>query len=368
MLAEIDRPLDVVFELQVPTTSRASGSRSARAEEGRADDTPRRSTPGSRRTTARPSRSSSTTARAGTSSAIHGDRTVERGLRQIQDALEQVGGAGSDRPQVRARDRADGARPGASSPTRSRMLGEQLEPGVTTGELDRIAEEFIRSQGGVPTSKGYRGFPAAICISPNDMIVHGIPGAYRVEEGDIALVRRRRHARRLVADSAVHVRRSARSPPRPQRLLDVGQAALGGRDRAGARRATGSATSRPPSRRDRGGRLLGRPRPRRPRRRPLLPRGSPDPELRHPGTRAGARRGHDARDRADDHRRRRGHRTCDDDQWSISTADGSLSAHFEHTVAVTEEGPRILTPARSRFATVSRRPNGHLFVCFSGLE
>ena len=59
-------------------------------------------------------------------------------------------------------------------------VGEQLEPGITTGELDRIAEEVIRSHGGIPTSQGYRGFPAAICISPNAMVVHGIPGAYEV--------------------------------------------------------------------------------------------------------------------------------------------------------------------------------------------
>ena len=64
-------------------------------------------------------------------------------------------------------------------------VGRHIEPGVTTGELDRIAEEFIRSNGGIPTSKGYRGFPKAICISPNDMIVHGIPGDYRVQDGDL---------------------------------------------------------------------------------------------------------------------------------------------------------------------------------------
>ena len=58
-------------------------------------------------------------------------------------------------------------------------VGEQIEPGITTGELDRIAEEHIRARGGVPTSQGYRGYPAAICISPNDMVVHGIPGRTR---------------------------------------------------------------------------------------------------------------------------------------------------------------------------------------------
>src|SRR5437764_366436 len=84
------------------------------------------------------------------------------------------------------------------------LLGERIRPGVTTAELDAFADEYILSQGGEPTFKGYRGYPASICASPNDMVVH-------------------------------------------------------------------------------------------------------------------------------------------DDKWSISTADGSLSAHFEHTVAITDEGPRILT-------------------------
>ena len=67
-------------------------------------------------------------------------------------------------------------------------VGEHIRPGVTTAELDRIGEDYIRSRGGVPTSKGYRGFPAALCLSPNDMIVHGIPGPYRLDEGDLISV------------------------------------------------------------------------------------------------------------------------------------------------------------------------------------
>src|SRR5947209_16372719 len=82
------------------------------------------------------------------------------------------------------------------------LLGEQLQPGITTGELDRIAEEYIRDHGGVPTSKGYRGFPAATCISPNAMVVHGIPGAHRVEEGDLISVDIGITVNGLIADSA----------------------------------------------------------------------------------------------------------------------------------------------------------------------
>src|SRR4029079_19023901 len=65
------------------------------------------------------------------------------------------------------------------------LIGDHAKPGVTTAELDRIADEFIRSQGGVPTFKGYRGYPAAICASPNDMVVHGIPGPYALGDGDV---------------------------------------------------------------------------------------------------------------------------------------------------------------------------------------
>ena len=72
-----------------------------------------------------------------------------------------------------------------------KMLEENVKPGVTTRELDRLAEDFIRSHGGTPEFKGYPGgpgapdFPASICASPNAMIVHGIPGSYRLKSGDI---------------------------------------------------------------------------------------------------------------------------------------------------------------------------------------
>src|SRR3712207_9280454 len=72
-----------------------------------------------------------------------------------------------------------------------KMLADNARPGVTTGDLDRMAEDFIRSHGGTPEFKGYPGgpgapdFPGSICASPNDMIVHGIPGSYELKEGDI---------------------------------------------------------------------------------------------------------------------------------------------------------------------------------------
>src|SRR5437764_1348461 len=68
------------------------------------------------------------------------------------------------------------------------LLAAKIRPGVSTRELDQAAEKFIRSQGAEPAFKGYRGFPGSICTSPNSMIVHGIPGPYKLGRGDILSV------------------------------------------------------------------------------------------------------------------------------------------------------------------------------------
>lgn len=67
-------------------------------------------------------------------------------------------------------------------------VAAKIGPGVTTGELDRIAEDYIRSKGGIPSFKGYQGFPATLCISVNEEVVHGIPGDYALQEGDVLSV------------------------------------------------------------------------------------------------------------------------------------------------------------------------------------
>src|SRR5271154_3962454 len=64
-------------------------------------------------------------------------------------------------------------------------IESRIRPGVSTAKLDKLAERFIRSRGATPTFKGYRGFPGSICASPNATIVHGIPGPYRLQSGDI---------------------------------------------------------------------------------------------------------------------------------------------------------------------------------------
>ena len=69
-----------------------------------------------------------------------------------------------------------------------KMLKSRIKPGVTTKELDKLAEEFIKSQGARPSFKNYQGFPASICVSVNDQVVHGIPGDYVLKEGDIVSI------------------------------------------------------------------------------------------------------------------------------------------------------------------------------------
>ena len=229
------------------------------------------------------------------------------------------------------------------------MLGERARPGVTTAELDALADELIRSHGGAPTFKGYRGYPASICTSPNDMVVHGIPGPYPLAEGDILSVDVGVTLDGFVADSA-YTFAIGDIPPEAERLLEGCRAAL----------AAGVEQCRPGNRlsdishaiqvateehgfsvvRSLVGHGVGRamheepqiPNYGEPGRgpalapgmtfaiEPMINAGSPDVVVH-------------------------------DDQWSISTSDGSLSAHFEHTVAITDDGPRVLTAARTAVPT-----------------
>ena len=104
-------------------------------------------------------------------------------------------------------------------------IGEAIRPGVTTLELDELAEDLIRSAGGVPTFKGYNGFPGSICASPNSMVVHGIPGPYTVVEGDVMSIDVGVTLDGFVADSA-RTFGVGEIDAEAQRLLDVCEAAL----------------------------------------------------------------------------------------------------------------------------------------------
>jgi methionyl aminopeptidase len=227
------------------------------------------------------------------------------------------------------------------------LMGEFAQPGITTGELDRLADDFIREHGGVPTSMGYRGFPAATCISPNTMVVHGIPGRHRVAEGDLISVDVGVTLDGLVADSA-YTYGIGEIDPEAQRLLEVGKEALAaGIDQARAGNRVGDISNAVQRVVEGAGfsvvrSLVGHGVGRSYHEEPQIPNfGEPGrgPQLQpgmtlaiEPMITAG---GPDV--------------YLHDDEWSISTQDGSLAAHFEHTVAVAEEGPpRILTAAKSR--------------------
>jgi methionyl aminopeptidase len=225
------------------------------------------------------------------------------------------------------------------------LLGERARPGVTTEQLDALADEFIRSRGGTPTFKGYRGYPASICTSPNDMVVHGIPGLYGLSEGDILSVDVGVTLHGFVADSA-YTFPIGEISPEAERLLEGCKAALAAgieQCRSGNRLSDISHAIQTVTEehgfsvvRSLVGHGVGRsmheepqiPNYGEPGRGPLLSPGMTfaiEPMINAAGPDV----------------------VIHDDEWSISTADGSLSAHFEHTVAITEDEPRILTLART---------------------
>ena len=233
------------------------------------------------------------------------------------------------------------ARAGAVVADTLALLEEHIQPGITTGELDAIAEEFIRSRGGEPTFKGYKGYPAATCLSPNSMVVHGIPGRRRLQDGDILSVDVGVTLDGFVADSAWTFPVGTISAE-AQRLLDACKAALeAGIEQARVGKTVGDISRAVQSVTEAAGfsvirSLVGHGVGRSMHEDPQVPNfvsSHRGPELKEgmtlaiePMITAGAPDVY-----------------IHDDDWSISSADGSLAAHFEHTVAVTGQGPRILT-------------------------
>jgi methionyl aminopeptidase len=221
------------------------------------------------------------------------------------------------------------------------VVEERLEPGISMIELDRIADEHIRSRGAVPTSKGYKGYPAATCISPNDMIVHGIPGSYVAQEGDIISVDIGVTKDGMIADSCATFP-VGEITPEAQRLLDVCRAALeAGIDAAQLGARVGDISAAVQTVVEDAGfsivrSLVGHGVGKHYHEEPQVPnfvtafRGAELVEgltiAIEPMITAGGAEVYQH-----------------DDEWSISTLDGSLAAHFEHTVAITQHGPRVLT-------------------------
>jgi methionyl aminopeptidase len=223
------------------------------------------------------------------------------------------------------------------------LCAEILEPGMTMLELDRVAEEHVRSKSGVPTSKGYKGFPNALCLSPNSMVVHGIPNDYRAQEGDLISVDLGITLDGLVADSAVTLPVGEISAE-AQRLLDVCQEALAAGIEAAQEGNRLSDISHAVQTVVEGGgfsvvrSLVGHGVGRSYHEDPQIPNYGPPgrgPVLQEGMTLAIEPMITMGRPEVYVH----------DDDWSISAVDESLAAHFEHTVAITPDGPRILTRA-----------------------
>jgi len=225
------------------------------------------------------------------------------------------------------------------------LLGTVVKVGVSTKQLDKVAEDYIRSRGGVPTFKGYRGFPGSICASPNDMVVHGIPRKkVRLRDGDILGVDVGVTLNGYVADAAetfavgeiscevehlLQVTREALFKGIEQcqvgkRVGDIShavQAFVEGHGYSVVRSMVGHGV---------GKQMHEDPQV------PNYGKAGRGPVLREgmvlaiePMVNAG---GFDVED--------------GDDSWAVYTKDGSWSAHFEHTVAITKKGPRILTVLR----------------------
>ncbi|HXE46224.1 MAG TPA: type I methionyl aminopeptidase [Conexibacter sp.] len=222
------------------------------------------------------------------------------------------------------------------------LVEGKIRPGVTTRELDEAAERFIRSRGAVPAFKGYRGFPGSICASPNAMVVHGIPGAYKLERGDILSVDVGVVLDGWVADAA---RTFAVGPVSPvaQKLLDTTEGALfAAVPQCAAGNRLGDISHAIQRHVETDGfsiirSLVGHGIGRDMHEDPQIPNYGPPG--RGPRLEEGMVLAIEPMVTAGRHQVRMA-----DDHWSIFTQDGSLAAHFEFTIAITADGPRVLTP------------------------
>lgn len=226
------------------------------------------------------------------------------------------------------------------------MLGREARPGVTTAELDRLAETFIRDRGGRPAFKGYRGFPATICPSVNEEVVHAIPGPRRLAEGDLVGVDVGVEMGGYYGDSA-RTFAVGRIGEESERLMQATRDALmAGIAQARGGNRVGDISHAIQTEVERHGfsivrSLVGHGIGREMHEEPPVPNfGPPDrgPRLMvgqvlaiEPMVNAG---GSDVVTQADG--------------WTVVTKDGSRSAHFEHTVAIGSDGPEILSVADGR--------------------
>lgn len=220
-------------------------------------------------------------------------------------------------------------------------LGKAIKPGVTTKELDQIAEDFLAKVGAIPAFKGYQGFPACICSSINEQVVHGIPGLRKLENGDIISIDFGAVINGYFSDSAVTFPVGDISE-KARKLIEVTKKSL---EKGIEKAVVGNRLSDISHNiqtyveendlsvvRDYVGHGIGTnmheepqvPNFGKPGRGPRLSKGMT--LAIEPMVNAGTYEVE----------------TLEDD-WTVKTLDSSLSAHFEHTVAITDEGPKILT-------------------------
>jgi len=243
---------------------------------------------------------------------------------------------------VEQKDTIEGVRAAAQVVARAlREMGRAVRPGITTAELDRIAEQVIRDHGARPAFKGYRGFPASICPSVNEEVVHGLPGPRALAEGDIigidvgaelngwygdaartfAVGDVSDEARRLMRVTEEALERGIRQARAGNRVGDISHAVQSHVEEHGYSVV-----------RDLVGHGIGR----QMHEEPSVPNFGPPG--RGPRLVAGQVLAIEPMVNAGGHEV-----TTRPDGWTVVTRDGRWSAHFEHTVAVGRDGPEILS-------------------------
>jgi methionyl aminopeptidase len=223
-----------------------------------------------------------------------------------------------------------------------RMLRTKCRPGVTTAQLDQAAERFITSQGATPSFKGYRGFPGSICASPNSMVVHGIPGPYELRRGDLISIDVGVTYEGWVADAALTVPIGEPTPEAAKLLTATRESLFAAVEQARPGNRLGDVSNAVQRRVEADGlsvirSLVGHGVGREMHEEPQIPNfGEPG---KGPLLEEGMALAIEPMVNAGGPEIRMGN-----DGWAVYSADDSAAAHFEFTVAVTAEGPRILTP------------------------
>lgn len=224
------------------------------------------------------------------------------------------------------------------------VIKESIQPGITTGEIDEIARKHIKSLGGKPAFYGYQGFPAAVCASVNEQVVHGIPGDYELKKGDIASFDCGVNYKGMITDSAISVFVGENPPARALNLIETTRASLDAgiaKVRDGVEINEISAAIEEVLNQAKLGivrDLVGHGVGRQLHEEPEIPNyvvknANGKKKLLEGMTIAiepmSTLGGDDV--------------TMSSDGWTISTRDSSLSAHFEHTILVTKDGAEVLT-------------------------